>query len=62
MTECYLRGEVNQIYKARIRDHLCEIVRGTVEEATRWMPKQIGFAVLPGHRQSISLHCWAAGF
>jgi hypothetical protein len=36
-------GQVIQIDEARIRDHLGEMVRGTVEE-TRWMLKQTSFA------------------
>jgi hypothetical protein len=40
-------GQVIQIDEARIRDHLGEMVRGTVEETLNafWMRKQIGFAV-----------------
>src|ERR1700733_12669824 len=40
-------GQVIQIDEARIRDHLGEMVRGTVEETLNaiWMPKQTSSAV-----------------
>ena len=41
-------GQVIQIDEARIRDHLGEMVRGTVEETLKaiWMPRLTSFAEL----------------
>ena len=43
-TETKLMGQVIQIDEARIRDHLGEMPRGTVEEALNrsWTPRRTG--------------------
>ena len=44
-------GQVIQIDEARIREHLGEMVRGTVEEtlnAHRWRPKLTSYRGAPG--------------
>jgi hypothetical protein len=64
-------GQVIQIDEARIRDHLGEMVRGTVEETLMpcSMPKPIGCAppvfISPnnpriGERPQWIEHCWVA--
>jgi hypothetical protein len=40
-------GQVIQIDEARIRDHLGEMVRGTVEETLNAMPRGSGYAWSP---------------